>query len=210
MAEGIAANEEQRRVLAEILPPGTAADKVIRKLECSKRRLLESRANRKSNAELNAERAKWQSRIKAWKKVRGLEEPEWWERNTAALVRARLEEAAFRIRQLSVRIQAFGRRQDPDRQVVYFDILCVWELDIRGKLTFSRNAYSDVPEPTGELITYFEWAANFILGNEAPGRHGIADIIDKYRKKDRMWPADLIVGSPELGTPTLESRMTTD
>jgi hypothetical protein len=64
MAEGIAANEEQRRMLAESLPPGIAADKVIRKLECSKRRLLESRANRKSNAGLMAERAKWQGRIK--------------------------------------------------------------------------------------------------------------------------------------------------
>jgi hypothetical protein len=210
MAEGIAANEEQRWALAEILPAGTAADKVIRKLECSKHRLLESRANRKSNAELNAERAKWQSRIKAWKKVRELEEPEWWERNTAALVRARLEEAAIRICQLSVRIRAFARRQDPDRQVVYFDILCAWELDCGGKLTFSRDAHSDEPEPTGDLITYFERAANFILGNEAPGRHGIADIIDKYRKKDRMWPADLIVESPELGTPALESRTPTD
>ena len=206
MAEGIAANEEQRRRLAEILSPGTAADKVIRKLECSKRRLLESRANRKPNVELKAERAKWQSRIKAWKKVGGLEEPEWWERNTAALV----EEAASRILQLSVRIQAFGRRQDPDRELVYFDILCVWERDVGGELTFSRNAYSDQPEPTGELVTYFEWAANFILGNEAPGRHGIGDIIDKYRKKDRFWPADLIVESPGLGTPALESRTPTD
>ena len=124
---------------------------------------MESRANRKSNAELKAERAKWQSRIKAWKKVRGLEEPEWWERNTAALVCARLEEAAIRILQLSERIQAFGRRQDPDRELVYFDILCVWERDVGEELTFSRNAYSDELEPTGVLITYFEWAANFIL-----------------------------------------------
>jgi hypothetical protein len=204
MAEGIAADEEQRRVLAAILPPGTAVDKIIRKLECSKGRFLESRANRKSNAELKAERAKWLGRIKAWKKVRKLEEPEWWERNTA--VRARLEAATLRLGQLSVRIQAFARRQDPDRQAVYFDILCVWELDLGGKLRYSRDPYADEPEPTGELITYFEWAANFILGNEAPGRHGIADIIDKCRKKDRMWPADLIVRSPVLGTPALESR----
>jgi hypothetical protein len=210
MAEGITANEEQRRVLAEILPPGTAVDNVIRKLECSKRRLLESRANRRSSAELKAKRAKWLGRIKAWNKVRELEEPEWWERNTAALVRARLEEAAFHLGQLSVRIQAFARRQDPDRQAVYFDILCVWELDLGGKLRYSRDPYADEPEPTGELITYFEWAANFILGNEAPRRHGIADIIDKHRKKDRMWPADLIVESPELGTPALESRTPTD
>jgi hypothetical protein len=83
MADGIAADEEQRRVLAAILPPGTAVDQVIRKLECSKGRFLESRANRKSNAELKAERAKWLGRIKAWKEVRELEEPEWWERNTA-------------------------------------------------------------------------------------------------------------------------------
>ena len=206
MAEGIAANEEQRRALAEILPPGTAVDKVIRKLECSKRRLLESRANRTSSAELKAERAKWSGRIKAWQKVRELEEPGWWQPNTAALVRARLEEAAVRIGQLDVRIQAFARRQDPDRQVVYFDILCIWELDLGGKLRYSRDAYAAEPEPTGYLITYFEWAANFILGNEAPGRHGIADIIDKHRKKVRLWHADLIVGRPELGTPALESR----
>ena len=206
MTDRIAAGEEQRRVLAETLAPGTAADKVIRKLECSKHRLLESRASRRSNTELKAERGKWQSRIKAWKKVRELEEPEWWERRAAALVRARLEEAAIRIDQLSVGIQAFARRQDPDRQAVYFDILCVWELDLGGKLRYSRDPYADEPEPTGELITYFEWAANFILGNEAPGRHGIADIIDKCRKKDRMWPADLIVWSPVLGTPALESR----
>jgi hypothetical protein len=205
MAEGIAANEEQRRMLADILPPGIAADKVIRNLECSKRRFSESRANRKSNAELKSERAKWQRRIKAWKKAWELEEPEWWERNTAALIRARLEEATLRIDQLSVRIQAFARRQDPDREVVYLDILCVWELALGRKLTFSRDAYSDQPEPTGDLVTYFEWAANFILGNEAPGRHGIADIIDKYRNKDRMWHADLILESPGLGTPALES-----
>jgi hypothetical protein len=204
MAEGIAADEEQRRVLAAILPPGTAVDNVIRKLECSKGRFLESRANRKSNVELKAERAKWLDRIKAWKKVRELEEPEWWGLNAA--VRARLEAATFRIGQLSARIKAFARRQDPDRQAVYFDILRVWELDLGGRLRYSRDAYADEPEPTGELITYFEWAANFILGNEAPGRHGIADIIDKCRKKDRMWPADLIVQSPVLGTPALESR----
>jgi hypothetical protein len=200
----------QRRVLAEILRPGTVADRVIRKLECSKRQFLESRAKRKPNKELKAERAKWQSRIKAWKKVQEVEEPEWWERTTAALIRARAEEASIRIRQLSVGIQALARRQDPDREVVYFDILCPWELDRGGKLTFSRDAYSQKAEPTGDLITYFEWAANFILENEAPGRHGIVDIIDKYRKKDRMWPADLIVESPELGTPALESRTPTD
>ena len=208
MAEGIAADEEQRRVLAETLPPGTVADRVIRKLECSKRRFLESRANRRSNKELKAERTKWQSRIKAWKKVQGVEEPEWW--NTAALVRARVEGAAIRIHQLSVAIQAFAGTQDPDLQVVYFDILCAWELDCGGKLTFSRDAYSDEAKPTGDLITYFEGAAGFILGNEAPRRHGIADIIDKYRKKDRIWSADLIVKSPELGVPTLESGPPTD
>jgi hypothetical protein len=210
MTEGIAADEEQRRALAETLPPGTIADRVIRKLECSKRRLLESRANRRSNAELKAERAKWRSRIKAWKKVREVEEPEWWERNTAALVRARVEEATIRIHQLSVGLQAFARKQDPDRQVVYFDILCAWELDCGRKLTFSRDAYSDEAKPTGDLIKYFERAANFILGNEAPGRHGIADIIDKYRKSDRTWAADLIVESPDLGTPALESKTLTD
>jgi hypothetical protein len=210
MAEGNVADQEQRRVLAETLPPGTVADRVIRKLECSKRRFLESRANRRPNTELKAERAKWQSRIKAWKKVREVEEPEWWERTTAALIRARVEEASIRIHQLSVGIQALARKQDPDRQVVYFDILCAWELDRGGKLTFSRDAYSGEAEPTGDLITYFEKAASFILGNEAPRRHGIADIIDKYRKKDRMWPADLIVKSPELGVPTLESGPPTD
>jgi hypothetical protein len=99
---------------------------------------------------------------KTWKKVRELEEPEWWEHNTAALVWARLEEAAFRVGQLSARIQAFVRRQDPDRELVYFDILCVWERALGRKLTFSRDAYSDQPEPTGDLITYFEWAANFM------------------------------------------------
>ncbi len=206
MAEGIAADEEQRRMLAAILPPGTAVDKVIRKLECSKGRFLESRANRRPNKELKAERAKWLGRIKAWKKVRELEEPEWWERNTAALARARLEEATLRLGQLSVRIQAFARRQDPDREAVYFDILRVWELDLGGKLRYSRDPYADKPEPTGELITYFEWAANFIFGNAALTRHGIAEIIDRCRPKDRMWPADLIVESPVLGTPALESR----
>jgi len=206
MAERIAADEEQRRMLADILPPGIAADQVIRKLECSKRRFLESRANRRSNAELKAERAKWQGRIKAWKKVEKLEEPEWWERHTAALVRARLEEAAFRVGQLSVRIQAFARRQDPDREVVYLEILSVWELALGRKLAFSRDAYSDPPMPTGDLIAYFEWAANFILGNDAPGPHGIADIIERYRNKDRMWHADLILESPDLGTPALESQ----
>jgi hypothetical protein len=118
MVDGISAGEEQRRALAETLPPGTAADEVIRKLECSKRRFLESRAQRRSNTELAAERTRWRSRIKAWKKVRELEEPEWWERRAAALVRARLEEAAIRIDQLSVSIQAFARRQDPDREGV--------------------------------------------------------------------------------------------
>jgi hypothetical protein len=45
MAEGITADEEKRRALAETLPAGTVADKVIRKLESSKRRLLENRAS---------------------------------------------------------------------------------------------------------------------------------------------------------------------
>jgi hypothetical protein len=134
MAEGIAADEEQRRVLTETLPPGTVADS------------------------------------KAWRKVQGVEEPEWW--NTAALVRGRVEEAAIRIDQISVAIQAFAGRHDPDLEVVYFDILCTWELDCGGKLTFSRDAYSQKAEPTGDLITYFEWAANFILENEAQGGMG--------------------------------------
>jgi hypothetical protein len=129
----------------------------------------------------------------------------WWERRAAALVRARLEEAAIRIDQLSVGIQAFARRQDPDREVVYFDILCAWELDCGRKLTFSRNAYSVHPAPTGDLIKYFEAAAHFILGNEAPGRHGIADIVDKYRKRDRMWATDLILGSPDLGVGIIDA-----
>jgi hypothetical protein len=205
MFDGMSADEEQRRALAEAVPSGTAAGEVIRKLECSKRRFLESRADRRSNTELKAERARWQSRIKAWKKVRELEEPEWWEPRAAALVRARLEEAAIRIDQLSAGIRAFARRQDPDREVVYFDILCAWERDCGRKLTFSRNAYSDHPTPTGDLIRYFEAAAHFILGNEAPGRHGIADIVDRYRKRDRMWTTDLIVGSPHLGVGVIDA-----
>jgi hypothetical protein len=205
MVDGITADEEQRRSLAETLPPGTAADDVIRKLECSKRRFLESRANRGSNTESKAERTKWQSRIKAWKKVRELEEPEWWEPRAAALVRARLEEAAIRIDQRSVGIQTFARRKDPDREVVYFDILCAWEHECGRKLTFSRNPYSDHPAPTGDLIKYFEAAAHFILGNEAPGRHGIADIVDRYRKRDRMRATDLIVGSPDLGVGVIDA-----
>jgi hypothetical protein len=205
MVDGITADEEQRRALAETLPPGTAADEVIRKLECSKRRFLESRARRRSNTELTAERTKWRSRIKAWKKVRELEEPEWWERRAAALVRARLQEAAIRIDQLSVGIQAFARRQDPDREGVYFDILCAWERDCGRKLTFSRNAHSDHPAPTGDLIRYFEAAGHFILGNEAPGRHGIADIVERYRKRKRMWTTDLTVGSPDLGVGVIDA-----
>jgi hypothetical protein len=205
MVDGISADEEQRRALAESLPPGTAADEVIRKLECSKRRFLESRADRRSNTDPKAERAKWQSRIKAWKKVRELEETEWWEPRAAALVRARLEEAAIHIDQLSVGIQAFAGRRDPDREVVYFDILCVWERDCGRKLTFSRNAYSDHPVPTGDLIKYFQAAAHFILGTEAPGRHGIAEIVDRYRKRDRMWATDLIVGSPDLGVGIIDA-----
>jgi hypothetical protein len=39
--------------------------------------------------------------------------------------RARVREIAIRINQLSVGIQAFARRQDPDRQIAYFDILAV-------------------------------------------------------------------------------------
>jgi hypothetical protein len=137
--------------------------------------------------------------------VRELEEPEWWTRKAAAFIGARLEEAETRIDQLSVGIQAFARRQDPDREVVYFDILCAWERDCGRKLTFSRDAYSGHPVPTGDLIKYFEAAANFILGAEAPGRHGIAEIVDRYRKRDRMWAADLIVGSPDLGVAIIDA-----
>jgi hypothetical protein len=206
MAQRMTGDGDQRRALAKILPAGTDVEKVISKLENSKRLLLESRANRRPNAELKVERAKWRSRIKAWKKVGEVEETEWWESNTAAPVRARVNEATIRIHQLSLAIQAFARKQDPDRQVVYFDILCIWERDCGGKLTFSRDHYSDKVEPTGELIECFEWAANFVLGHEAPGRHGIADIIEQHRKRDRSWPMDLIVDSPKLGTPTLNSR----
>jgi len=202
MAERITADEEQRRALAETLPPGTDVEKVVGKLESSKRRLLESRANRRSNEELKAERTKWQSKIKAWEKVWEVEEPEWWESNTAVQARARVREIAIRINQLSVGIQAFARRQDPDRQIAYFDILATWELDCGGKLTFSRDAYSDQAEPTGDLIEYFERAAHFILGDEAPERHGIAVIIDQYRKRQPR-TVDSIAGSPKLGTPSL-------
>jgi hypothetical protein len=119
MAERITADEEQRRALAETLPPGTDVEKVVGKLESSKRRLLESRANRRSNEELKAERTKWQSRIKAWEKVWEVEEPEWWESNTAVQARARVREIAIRINQLSVGIQAFARRPTPiDRLLI--------------------------------------------------------------------------------------------
>jgi hypothetical protein len=203
MTECITADREQRQALAETLPAGTDIEKVISKLENSKRRLLESRANRRSNAELKAERAKWLSRVKALKKVREVEEPEWWESETATPVRARVAEATIRILQLSVGIQAFARKQDPDRQLVYFDILCIWERDCGGKLTFSFDPYSDKVEPTGKLIEFFEWSANFILGQEALRRHGIAAIITQHRKRTRLWSLDLIVHSPELGIPTL-------
>jgi hypothetical protein len=203
MTERITADPEQRRALAETLPAGTDVEKVISNLENSKRRLLESRANRRSNAELKAERAKWLSRVKALKKVQKVEEPDWWESETATPLRARVDEATIRSHQISAAIQAFARKQDPDRQMVYFDILCIWERDCGGTLTFSRNPYSDNAEPTGELIKYFECAANFILGHDAPGRYGIAEIIRPHRKRHRLWAMDLIVGSPELGTPTL-------
>jgi hypothetical protein len=101
-------------------------------------------------------------------------DPGWINRALAALweVRRKVETRAAYHQIWS----AFGRRQNPHREFLYWGIMRVWTDRLGGKLRYSNS-----PGPSGPLVQFFLACVEPILGGETPGA-GIADIIDRERE----------------------------
>jgi hypothetical protein len=72
---------------------------------------------------------------------------------------------------------AFGRRQNPHREFLYWGVMRVWTDRLGGKLRYSNS-----PEgPSGPLVRFFVACVEPILRKQTP-QAGIADIIDRERE----------------------------
>jgi hypothetical protein len=72
--------------------------------------------------------------------------------------------------------RAFGRRQNPHREFLYWGVMRVWTDRLGGKLRYANS-----PEVSGPLVRFFVACVEPILGDETP-RAGIADIIERERE----------------------------
>lgn len=70
---------------------------------------------------------------------------------------------------------AFGRRQNPHREFLYWGVMRVWTDRLGGELRYSNS-----PEVGGPLVRFLVACVEPILGDKTPGA-GIADIIDRER-----------------------------
>ena len=73
----------------------------------------------------------------------------------------------------------FSRNSDAHRADLYASLLDYWKGPLSGKLSFSRRPDDDTPY--GMLIDFLTLTVGPILGR-TPGPHGLAKIIDQYRK----------------------------
>ena len=73
----------------------------------------------------------------------------------------------------------FLRNSDAYRADLYASLLEYWKGPLGGKLSFSRRPDDDIPY--GMLIDFLTLTVGPILGR-TPGPHGLAKIIDQYRK----------------------------
>lgn len=74
---------------------------------------------------------------------------------------------------------AFGRRQNPHREFLYWGVMRVWTDRLGGALRYSKA--SEKRLPSGPLIRFLVACIEPILGDETPGA-GLADIIDRERE----------------------------
>jgi hypothetical protein len=81
----------------------------------------------------------------------------------------------------------FGRRADAHRELLYWRVIQQWTGPLRGELGFSRAG----GVAGGPMVRYLVAILAAVLGDEAPGRAGIAKIIVKERKRRRLAAAKL-------------------
>lgn len=79
--------------------------------------------------------------------------------------------------------RGFAKNSDAYRVELYDSLLECWEGMIGGELSFSRRPDDDTPY--GRLIDFLTLTVGAILGR-APGPHGLAKIIDQYRKANDL------------------------
>jgi hypothetical protein len=100
----------------------------------------------------------------------------WWRPDALAAmsaIRRRVEAlAAFQ----DMWGKPFSRRQNPDREFLYWAVMRVWTDHLGGELRYSKSR-----KPSGPLIRFFVARVEPILGDKTPGA-GIGDIIDREKK----------------------------
>jgi hypothetical protein len=75
--------------------------------------------------------------------------------------------------------RAFGRRQNPHREFLYWGVMRVWTDQLGGELRYSKSPEKRLP--SGPLIRFLVACVEPILGDETPGA-GLGDIIDRERE----------------------------
>jgi len=74
----------------------------------------------------------------------------------------------------------FQRRADDHRELLYLRVMNVWTGQLGGKLAFSRGPDN---QPRYSLVTFMTLVLRPILGRKTPRPTGLADIIDKKRRR---------------------------
>jgi hypothetical protein len=79
----------------------------------------------------------------------------------------------------------FQRRADEHRELLYLRVMNVWTGQLGGKLAFSRGPDN---QPRYSLVQFMTMALRPILGRKTPRPTGLADIIDKERRRRAKLP----------------------
>jgi hypothetical protein len=70
-------------------------------------------------------------------------------------------------------------RKNPPRAFLYHHVVRIWTHVVCERIKWSR---SPTGEPTGPLVEFFIACVAPVLGNTAPGREGIKDILEREKK----------------------------
>ena len=79
--------------------------------------------------------------------------------------------------------RSFKGRADAHRELLYMRVIQQWTVPLQGELKVSRR---DDGVADGPTVRYLAAVLAAILGDETPGRAGIAKIIRKEEKRRRM------------------------